>query len=45
MGQTLNLTVRYSGNTLVFDTNELPKGVYFVQVDRNGEVETIKVFK
>jgi hypothetical protein len=45
LGQKLDLSLRFSGNTLVYDTHDLPKGIYFVQIEKNGDIETIKVMK
>lgn len=44
-GQTLTETTIVSGNTYTFDLNNYAKGLYFVEINQNGNLNTLKVIK
>lgn len=44
-GQLIDLPLSVTGNVLIYDTSSLPSGVYVVQLDRDGVVESMKVIK
>ena len=44
-GQTLTETTIVSGNTYTFDLNNYAKGLYFVEINQNGSLNTLKVIK